>query len=117
MLAIDKILCEQKGGDINEEGMPPGFRFHSTDEEFITFYLVSKVYNCTFFGVDIVEVDLNKCKPWELPGAGYWKATGNDKEVYTSSTVILPLLQLHFYSSSIGNTATAATTLLQRQSS
>lgn len=68
MLAIEEILCELKGGDVNEQGMPPGFRFHPTDEELITFYLASKVYNGTFCGVDIAEVDLNRCEPWELPG-------------------------------------------------
>ncbi|KAK1400300.1 Protein CUP-SHAPED COTYLEDON 3 [Heracleum sosnowskyi] len=130
MLAIEEILCELKGGDVNEQGMPPGFRFHPTDEELITFYLASKVYNGSFCGVNIAEVDLNRCEPWELPdvakmgerewyffslrdrkypsglrtnratGAGYWKATGKDKEVYSSSS-----------SSCTGNTANAATLL------
>jgi hypothetical protein len=48
--------------------LPPGFRFHPTDEELITFYLASKVFNGSFCGVEIAEVDLNRCEPWELPG-------------------------------------------------
>ncbi|KAK1362207.1 Protein CUP-SHAPED COTYLEDON 3 [Heracleum sosnowskyi] len=122
MLAIEEILCELNGNEMNEQGMPPGFRFHPTDEELITFYLASKVYNGTFSGIDIAEVDLNRCEPWELPeiakmgerewyffslrdrkyptglrtnratGAGYWKATGKDRQVYSSSAAGATLL-------------------------
>ncbi|XP_052201349.1 protein CUP-SHAPED COTYLEDON 3 [Diospyros lotus] len=111
----DPILCELKK-DRNEQGLPPGFRFHPTDEELITFYLASKVFNGSFCGVHIAEVDLNRYEPWELPdvakmgerewylfsmrdrkyptglrtnratGAGYWKATGKDREVYSRAT-------------------------------
>ncbi|KAJ6708586.1 PROTEIN CUP-SHAPED COTYLEDON 3-LIKE [Salix koriyanagi] len=116
MLAMEELLCELTCEEINEQGLPPGFRFHPTDEELITFYLASKVFNGSFCGVDIAEVDLNRCEPWELPdvakmgerewyffslrdrkyptglrtnratGAGYWKATGKDREVYSAST-------------------------------
>jgi hypothetical protein len=49
--------------------LPPGFRFHPTDEELITFYLASKVFkNTCFNNVKFAEVDLNRCEPWELPG-------------------------------------------------
>lgn len=48
--------------------LPPGFRFHPTDEELITFYLIKKVLDSNFTGRAIAEVDLNKCEPWELPG-------------------------------------------------
>lgn len=68
MLAMEEILCELERDDINEQGLPPGFRFHPTDEELITFYLASKVFNGSFCGVNIAEVDLNRCEPWELPG-------------------------------------------------
>ncbi|KAM7279159.1 hypothetical protein ACFE04_006293 [Oxalis oulophora] len=96
--------------------LPPGFRFHPTDEELITYYLLKKVIDSNFSGRAIAEVDLNKCEPWELPGkakmgekewyffslrdrkyptglrtnrateAGYWKATGKDREIYSSKT-------------------------------
>lgn len=115
MLGVEEVLSELGGEELNEQGLPPGFRFHPTDEELITFYLASKVFNGSFCGVEIAEVDLNRCEPWELPdvakmgerewyffslrdrkyptglrtnratGAGYWKATGKDREVYSSS--------------------------------
>ncbi|KAL0545328.1 hypothetical protein IC582_015206 [Cucumis melo] len=115
MLAMEQILSELNGEELNEQGLPPGFRFHPTDEELITFYLASKVFKGSFCGVEIAEVDLNRCEPWELPdvakmgerewyfyslrdrkyptglrtnratGAGYWKATGKDREVYSAS--------------------------------
>lgn len=47
--------------------LPPGFRFHPTDEELITHYLSKKVYNSCFCAIAIGEVDLNKCEPWDLP--------------------------------------------------
>ena len=51
-----------------EAHLPPGFRFHPTDEELITYYLLKKVLDSNFTGRAIAEVDLNKCEPWELPG-------------------------------------------------
>ncbi|KAG5018136.1 Protein CUP-SHAPED COTYLEDON 3 [Glycine soja] len=125
MLAMEELLCELSDHERrNEQGLPPGFRFHPTDEELVTFYLASKVFNGTFSNVKFAEVDLNRCEPWELPvlcdceeadvakmgerewylfslrdrkyptglrtnratGAGYWKATGKDKEVYSASS-------------------------------
>lgn len=47
--------------------LPPGFRFHPTDEELITHYLSPKVLDANFSTVAIGEVDLNKCEPWDLP--------------------------------------------------
>ncbi|XP_027106631.1 NAC domain-containing protein 92 [Coffea arabica] len=101
---------------LNEEDdlmdLPPGFRFHPTDEEIITHYLTKKVVDKNFGAIAIAEVDMNKCEPWDLPkkakmgekehfffcqrdrkyptgmrtnratGSGYWKATGKDKEIY-----------------------------------
>jgi len=141
-----QVIWELLGEELivsGEQGhLPPGFRFHPTDEELITYYLASKVFNGALCGVDdIVEVDLNRCEPWELPGksqlvfynsrfvahkltslcwliadvakigerewyffslrdrkyptglrtnratgAGYWKATGKDREVRSAGT-------------------------------
>ncbi|XP_030519791.1 NAC domain-containing protein 92-like [Rhodamnia argentea] len=91
--------------------LPPGFRFHPTDEEIITHYLTQKVLDSSFSASAISEVDLNKCEPWDMPKkakmgekewyffcqrdrkyptgtrtnrateSGYWKATGKDKEI------------------------------------
>jgi hypothetical protein len=50
-----------------EEGLPPGFRFHPTDEELVTYYLTRKVSDFAFATRAIADVDLNKCEPWDLP--------------------------------------------------
>lgn len=55
-------------GDAKEETLPPGFRFHPTDEELITYYLVNKISDANFTGRAVADVDLNKCEPWDLPG-------------------------------------------------
>lgn len=68
MLAVEEILSELAEEEVNGHGLPPGFRFHPTDEELVTFYLASKVFHGSFCGVEIAEVDLNRCEPWELPG-------------------------------------------------
>ena len=47
--------------------LPPGFRFHPTDEELITHYLSPKVLDYSFSAIAIGEVDLNKVEPWDLP--------------------------------------------------
>ncbi|ESR63359.1 NAC domain-containing protein [Citrus sinensis] len=103
-------------GDKKEETLPPGFRFHPSDEELITYYLVNKISDASFTGRAIADVDLNKCEPWDLPGkakmgekewyffslrdrkyptgvrtnratnTGYWKTTGKDKEIFNSVT-------------------------------
>ncbi|GKV37800.1 hypothetical protein SLEP1_g45783 [Rubroshorea leprosula] len=105
-----------EGGEGKEEKLPPGFRFHPTDEELITYYLVNKISDANFTGKAIADVDLNKCEPWDLPGkakmgekewyffslrdrkyptgvrtnratnTGYWKTTGKDKEICNSET-------------------------------
>ncbi|KAK8913912.1 Protein CUP-SHAPED COTYLEDON 2 [Platanthera zijinensis] len=51
----------------NEAKLPPGFRFHPTDEELTVHYLLKKVINSSFTSRAITDVDLNKCEPWELP--------------------------------------------------
>ncbi|KAI4366259.1 hypothetical protein MLD38_022154 [Melastoma candidum] len=120
MLAVEDVICEltqvMNASDGISRGLPPGFRFHPTDEELVTFYLAAKVFKGTFSGVDIAEIDLNRCEPWELPevakmgekewyffslrdrkyptglrtnratGAGYWKATGKDRQVHSAAT-------------------------------
>lgn len=66
---MDDVLSEISEEIMDEKGgLPPGFRFHPTDEELITFYLASKVFNGSFCGIQIAEIDLNRCEPWELPG-------------------------------------------------
>lgn len=51
-----------------ELNLPPGFRFHPTDEELVVHYLCRKVsYQCLPVPI-IAEVDLYKYNPWQLPG-------------------------------------------------
>ncbi|XP_057508070.1 protein SOMBRERO-like [Actinidia eriantha] len=46
--------------------VPPGFRFHPTDEELLYYYLRKKV-SCEAIDLDVIrEVDLNKLEPWDL---------------------------------------------------
>ncbi|CAI8614581.1 unnamed protein product [Vicia faba] len=98
----------------SEIQLPPGFRFHPSDEELLVHYLRNKVTSSPLPASFIAEIDLYKYNPWELPskalfgeeewyfftprerkypkglrpnraaGAGYWKATGTDKPILTS---------------------------------
>ncbi|XP_028761208.1 NAC domain-containing protein 87-like [Neltuma alba] len=108
---MEEPVVVNKGED-QPLDLPPGFRFHPTDEEIITCYLTEKVLNSSFSATAVGEADLNKCEPWDLPkkakmgekewyffcqrdrkyptgmrtnratDSGYWKATGKDKEIY-----------------------------------
>lgn len=95
--------------------LPPGFRFHPTDEELLIHYLKNKV-SCSPLPASIIaEIDLYKHDPWDLPakacsgekewyffsprerkypngsrpnrsaGSGYWKATGTEKPIFVMS--------------------------------
>ncbi|KAG7590737.1 NAC domain [Arabidopsis suecica] len=51
------------GGQLS---VPPGFRFHPTEEELLYYYLKKKV-SYEPIDLDVIrEVDLNKLEPWEL---------------------------------------------------
>ncbi|KAL0335634.1 UNVERIFIED_CONTAM: NAC domain-containing protein [Sesamum radiatum] len=107
--------------------LPPGFRFHPTDEELITHYLSKKVLDSSFSALAIGEVDMNNVEPWELPwraklgekewyffcvrdkkypigtrtnratASGYWKATGKDKDIFRGKTLVGMKKTLVFY--------------------
>lgn len=107
--------------------LPPGFRFHPTDEELISHYLSKKVVDSNFSATAIAQVDMNKIEPWDLPriarmgekewyffcvrdkkyptglrtnratAAGYWKATGKDKEIYRGKSLVGMKKTLVFY--------------------
>ncbi|GMN40945.1 hypothetical protein TIFTF001_010162 [Ficus carica] len=110
--------------------VPPGFRFHPTDEELVDYYLRKKV-NSRRFDLDVIkEVDLYKIEPWDLQelckigseeqsdwyffshkdkkyptgtrtnratAAGFWKATGRDKAIYSKHDLIGMRKTLVFY--------------------
>ncbi|WOL11925.1 NAC domain-containing protein [Canna indica] len=91
--------------------LPPGFRFHPTDEELVMHYLCRRCAEQPVPVPIIAELDLYKFDPWQLPGmalygekewyffsprdrkypngsrpnraagTGYWKATGADKPI------------------------------------
>ncbi|KAJ8899899.1 hypothetical protein K2173_019602 [Erythroxylum novogranatense] len=99
----------------SEFQLPPGFRFHPSDEELIVHYLKNKVTSRPLPASIIADIDLYKYNPWELPkkalfggeewyfftprdrkypngarpnrtaSAGYWKATGTDKPIFSSN--------------------------------
>lgn len=48
--------------------LPPGFRFHPTDEELVGYYLKRKIEGQKFELEVIPVIDLYKFDPWELPG-------------------------------------------------
>lgn len=48
--------------------LPPGFRFHPTDEELVLQYLKRKVFACPLPASIIPEVEVCKADPWDLPG-------------------------------------------------
>jgi hypothetical protein len=48
--------------------LPPGFRFHPTDVELVSYYLKRKIMGKTLFVEAISEVELYKFAPWDLPG-------------------------------------------------
>ncbi|TXG51719.1 hypothetical protein EZV62_024243 [Acer yangbiense] len=66
-------ICKE---DDHEMDLPPGFRFHPTDEELITHYLYKKVFDVSFSARAIGDVDLNKSEPWELPCKVFQKSCG-----------------------------------------
>ncbi|KAK9052459.1 hypothetical protein SSX86_029088 [Deinandra increscens subsp. villosa] len=107
--------------------LPPGFRFHPTDDELIIHYLYRKVLDASFVSRAIGDIALNKFEPWDLPlraksgeiewyffcvrdrkypsgfrmnratEMGYWKATGKDREIYKAKTLVGLRKTLVFY--------------------
>lgn len=118
-MELVNVNSKEQMNKMDDELLPPGFRFHPMDEELVTYYLTQKVLDSSFSCRAITEVDLNKCEPWDLPDkakmgekewyffslrdrkyptgtrtnrateAGYWKATGKDREIYRGRSNIL----------------------------
>ncbi|KAJ4728032.1 putative NAC domain-containing protein [Melia azedarach] len=110
--------------------VPPGFRFHPTEEELLHYYLRKKV-SSEKIDLDVIrDVDLNKLEPWDIQerckigttpqndwyffshkdkkyptgtrtnratAAGFWKATGRDKVIYSNCRRIGMRKTLVFY--------------------
>ncbi|OAY54537.1 NAC domain-containing protein 21/22 [Manihot esculenta] len=109
-----------------EARLPPGFRFHPKDEELVCDYLMKKL-TAQSQSLLLIEVDLNKCEPWDLPetarvggkdwyfysqrdrkyatglrtnratASGYWKATGKDRAILRKGTLVGMRKTLVFY--------------------
>ncbi|CAG7879524.1 unnamed protein product [Brassica rapa] len=77
-VVVESGVVLNHGGDELVD-LPPGFRFHPTDEEIISSYLKEKVLDSRFTAVAMGEADLNKCEPWDLPSK---LAKMGEKEFY-----------------------------------
>ncbi|KAG0498250.1 hypothetical protein HPP92_002941 [Vanilla planifolia] len=72
------FLDMDSGGLLMSSGLPPGFRFHPTDQELISCYLNKKMAACLPPDWNIIaDIDLYKFNPWDLPekaffGEGEW---------------------------------------------
>ncbi|KAF3796734.1 NAC domain-containing protein 72 [Nymphaea thermarum] len=107
--------------------LPPGFRFHPTDEELLVQYLLPKTSGLTFSSNVIADVHLYRHDPWDLPGkaffgdnewyffsrrnrkfpngsrpnrgagSGFWKATGTDKIIVLDGRKVGTKKALVFY--------------------
>ncbi|KAL3645215.1 hypothetical protein CASFOL_010395 [Castilleja foliolosa] len=77
--------------------VPPGFRFHPTDEELVDYYLRRKVNNRRIDLDVIKDVDLYKIEPWDLQELCFWKATGRDKAIYSKNELVGMRKTLVFY--------------------
>ncbi|XP_043701220.1 NAC domain-containing protein 53-like [Telopea speciosissima] len=62
------------GGEAAAAALAPGFRFHPTDEELVSYYLKRKVCGKPFRFDAISEIDLYKSEPWDLPGLSRLKS-------------------------------------------
>ena len=51
-----------------ESCVPPGFRFHPTEEELVGYYLTKKVASQKIDLGVITEIDLYRIEPWDLQG-------------------------------------------------
>lgn len=59
---------------MDQVSLQPGFRFHPTDEELVSYYLKRKVRGQRFSFNAISEIDLYKFEPWDLPGKSCLKS-------------------------------------------
>ncbi|KAH9616731.1 hypothetical protein KSS87_014853 [Heliosperma pusillum] len=52
--------------DQSESCVPPGFRFHPTEEELVGYYLTRKINSLSFELDVIVDLDLYRMEPWDF---------------------------------------------------
>jgi len=51
-----------------ESCVPPGFRFHPTEEELVGYYLKRKIHSLKIDLDVIVDIDLYNMEPWDIQG-------------------------------------------------
>lgn len=73
--------------------LPPGFRFHPTDEELVFQYLKRKVFSFPLPASIIPDMDVHKSDPWDLPG---WFALSISKFLKRTS-FYTPKCELQFF--------------------
>lgn len=64
---MDQLLSTES------KALPPGFRFHPTDEELFLFYLKRKVMRKSLSPRMMSEVDVYRFPPWDLPDKSWMK--------------------------------------------
>ncbi|CAI5967644.1 unnamed protein product [Closterium sp. NIES-64] len=69
----------------SESSLPPGFRFHPTDEELLSFYLPRKIGNQPIPLNAIGDIDMYGFEPWELPGKAMVSLNGSDEWFFFAS--------------------------------
>nr|AXJ94108.1 NAC domain containing transcription factor NAC8 [Fagopyrum tataricum] len=74
-----------RNGDDSSTSLAPGFRFHPTDEELVSYYLKRKVCGKPFRFDAISEIEIYKAEPWDLPGLS--KLKSRDLEWYFFSNL------------------------------
>ncbi|KAL6637983.1 hypothetical protein ACP70R_025555 [Stipagrostis hirtigluma subsp. patula] len=84
VISMDKVKRDGEaliaaGDEEEDDSVLPGFRFHPTDDELVTFYLRRKIARKPLSIEIIKEIDIYKYDPWDLPKAS---TVGGDKEWY-----------------------------------
>ncbi|KAL4651666.1 hypothetical protein ACB092_01G177500 [Castanea dentata] len=67
-------MTVQSESCMGDDGWPPGFRFHPTDEELVLYYLKRRISRRKLKLDIIAEVDVYKWDPEELPGQSILKS-------------------------------------------
>lgn len=71
--------------DSASTSLAPGFRFHPTDEELVSYYLKRKICGKSFRFDAVAEIDIYRVEPWDLPGLS--KLKSRDLEWYFFSSL------------------------------
>ena len=76
--------------------VPPGFRFHPTDEELVDYYLKKKVESQRIDLDFIREIDLYKIEPWDLRGINMRSLVFKELINFNQSSMELLIIYQYF---------------------